>query len=114
MNAKHTHGPWNIEYGTAQQGDGNWIVDSDDNGTLSRLAMVAFHDEGEGETYANTHLIAAAPDLLAACAELELYISANYGLDGENVSDEVGKDSPSGAVARARAAIARATGKEQR
>jgi hypothetical protein len=64
---KHTDSPWAIHWGTAQGGDGHWIVDSQDNCELSRVAMVAFHDDKSGgETRANARLIAASPDLLAA------------------------------------------------
>ena len=63
----HTAGPWSIHWGMAQGGDGHWIVDSQDMGELSRIAMVAFHDDASGdETKQNARLIAAAPELLAA------------------------------------------------
>lgn len=70
MTAKHTPGPWNIHWGTAQSGSGHHIVDGTDHGELSRIATVLFHDDAEGETNANARLIAAAPDLLEAVDRL--------------------------------------------
>jgi len=64
---KHTSTPWDINWGTAHDGESHHIVDNKDFGDLSIIAMVKFHDDNEGETRANAHLIAAAPDLLAAC-----------------------------------------------
>lgn len=47
----------------AQGGDGHWVVDAKDHGELSRIAMVAFHDDASGdETKQNARLIAAAPN----------------------------------------------------
>ena len=63
---KHTSTPWDINWGTAHDGESHHIVDGKDFGHLSIIAMVKFHDDTEGETRANAHLIAAAPDLLAA------------------------------------------------
>jgi hypothetical protein len=64
---KHTAAPWMIHWGTAQGGEGHWIMDSQDMGELSRVAMVAFHDDANGdETRANARLMAAAPELLLA------------------------------------------------
>lgn len=71
--SKHTPAPWSIHFGMAQGGDGHWIMDSQDYGELSRIAMVAFHDDASGdETRANAKVIAAAPEMLAsliACVE---------------------------------------------
>lgn len=65
--AAHTSAPWTIHWGTAQGGEGHWIMDANDNCELSRIAMVAFHDDtSHHETRANAKLIAAAPELLAA------------------------------------------------
>ena len=79
---KHTAAPWTVHWGMAQGGDGHWIVDGSDMGDLSRVAMVAFHDETSGgETRANARLIAAAPEMLRsliACVEwLGAVVDAN-------------------------------------
>ena len=62
----HTPGPWLIEWNAAQGGEGHYITDSKDMVELSRIAAVLFHDDADGETRANAHLIAAAPQLLEA------------------------------------------------
>ena len=63
MEAKHTPGPWEAGHynGTPT------IFDSRGNGTIP-LATV--HDVTTGDPEANARLIAAAPDLLAACEAL--------------------------------------------
>ena len=71
MSALHTPGPWLTQWGAAQGGDGHHIIDTKDMGELSRIAVVLFHDDAEGETASNARLIAAAPELLAACRLVE-------------------------------------------
>ena len=61
--AAHTPGPWLIEWNAAQGGEGHYITDSKDMGELSRIAMVLFHDDADGETRANARLIAASPTM---------------------------------------------------
>ena len=61
--AAHTPAPWLIEWNAAQGGDGHYITDSTDMGELSRIAAVLFHDDADGETRANAHLIAASPTM---------------------------------------------------
>ena len=59
--SKHTDGPWEAKTGGIVQGGGK---------TLFVAPLAAFypnHVTGEAEVMANTHLAAAAPDLLAAC-----------------------------------------------
>jgi hypothetical protein len=102
----HTAGPWAIHWGMAQGGDGHWIMDTQDHGELSRVAMVAFHDDASGdETKQNARLIAAAPDLLAAL------IACHDQLDGwvmEGSLDPL----DAAAVNMAREAIGKAVGTE--
>ncbi len=103
----HTAAPWSIEWGTAQGGDGHWVVDSQDLGPLSRVAMVAFHDDkNDGETKANARLIAAAPELLeaiiACCDQLDGWVMEG-SLDPADAA----------AVRLARGAISKATGVEK-
>ena len=69
--AAHTPAPWLIEWNVAQGGEGHYITDSKDMAELSRIAVVLFHDDAEGETASNARLIAAAPELLAACRLVE-------------------------------------------
>ena len=58
-----TPGPWLIEWNAAQGGEGHYITDSKDMVELSRIAAVLFHDDADGETRANAHLIAASPTM---------------------------------------------------
>jgi hypothetical protein len=81
---KHTAAPWTIHWGMAQGGDGHWIMDAQDHGELSRIAMVAFHDDTSGdETRANAKVIGAAPELLAAlmicCDQLAGWVDSGSG-----------------------------------
>jgi hypothetical protein len=87
----HTRGPW------YRDNFGN-LIDSDGHSILFRgVAMVTSGPRvSEGE--ANSTLISAAPDLLAACARLV----RQYGSDGTAYSG----DHP---IAIAREAIAKAT-----
>ena len=81
--AAHTSGPWLIEWNAAQGGEGHYITDSVDMVEFSRIAAVLFHDDADGETRANAHLIASAPDLLEAlqttAANLRSWKAANGG-----------------------------------
>lgn len=106
VETSHTAAPWTIHWNMAQGGDGHWIMDAQDHGELSRVAMVAFHDDQSGdETRSNARLIAAAPDLLAAL------IACHDQLDGwlmEGSSDPL----DAAAVRMAREAIGKAVGVE--
>ena len=81
--AAHTPAPWLIEWNAAQGGEGHYIKDSQDTGELSRIAVVLFHDDADGETRANARLLAAAPQLLEAlqttAANLRSWKAANGG-----------------------------------
>ena len=95
---KHTPGPWNLQLGTA----GDWRVDRSTSewNICGRLSTV---EHMERESFANAHLIAAAPDLLEALedarAQLEAY---EEELSGEHFNDT-----------RINAAIAKAKGEDQ-
>lgn len=109
--ARHTPGPW--KSGSARTGrvfgaDGYEIcdptqgphlhVDYDSDAGHWATTPGAYVDRTDEEIEANAHLIAAAPDLLAACVEL---------IRGDGTSDSVQR-----AIDLARAAIARAEGGE--
>jgi hypothetical protein len=89
---KHTPGPWNIEFSSLEGNIKRWYVVGDDGNPIARV----FEDERAGPTQ-KTYLIAAAPELLEALQEL-------LGCDKTKTSI--------GAVMRARAAIAKATGEQ--
>ena len=66
---KHTPGPWRVEWGMHQDGDGHFITCATDQTGLDAVAKVMFHDDHEGETKANALLLHAAPDMLRALRE---------------------------------------------
>lgn len=109
---------------------GPWVADCDgvimpEHGTRWHIASVLSgwpHQPGVNEAGENARLIAAAPDLLEALIKLErqcvqLYRAAtpggNYGAnrDGRNLNQSAFADNDP-AVQGARAAIAKATGKD--
>jgi hypothetical protein len=68
---KHTPGPWVDQCGHIH-GAGNVAVATiDDNMSDERVREGSTLYPGQPEGQANAHLIAAAPDLLAACENLE-------------------------------------------
>jgi len=99
MRGDHTPGPWQAEM-PDMFGDIN-IVLRDDTEDCRAIACAVCNLRPGRETFANSRLIAAAPDLLAA---LENAI-ALYGKDGGPWN--VPRD-PGGWLDRARAAIAKA------
>jgi hypothetical protein len=97
----HTPGPWKL---TEETTIGRPCI----TGRIGLIAMLAVHDVGDAEwdaDTANARLIAAAPDLLAAC---EAVLS---NLD--HLSDVWGQEGVTRTVQdRLRAAIAKAKGGE--
>lgn len=87
MTQAHTPGPWTI----LNRGYKSHITDADMNWNAEIV--------GPGHT-ANAHLIAAAPDLLAALEEIESLPVDDYGC----------REIPPGFLDKARAAIAKAKG----
>ena len=87
----HTPGPWAItdDFIGVHDEQGRCIADMDSEGAP---------DIGYGESLANAHLIAAAPDLLAALSNIILSSDANCG------------DSLANAIEAARVAITKAKG----
>lgn len=83
---QHTPGPWHI-------GQANWVVSGDKSIPIAKVGQA--HAEN-GEQEANTRLIAAAPDLLAAAKRI--------------IYPDGGRDYPDGQEALARA-IAKAEGR---
>ena len=82
MAAKHTPGPW------ASVGERNCFIRDKYNGPVATI-------QPRAETEANAHLIAAAPELLAA---LQLVLKHYQEVDGDVIAPQV------------RAAIAKAKG----
>lgn len=72
---QHTPGPWTFERSVAGDGIATQTIKASGNNTL---AYTAFGNVGEAECLANASLIAASPDLLAACQRMAR-ASENHG-----------------------------------
>ena len=97
-NAQHTKGPWNLEKHAVEL---CYLVRNDEYG-MATLATVSSGKREDGTSGdANARLIAAAPDLLAACQEALDYLGRiDEGSEGCELRDSL------------RAAIAKAEGRE--
>ena len=96
---KHTPGPWEVEVGSAMLAD-NGVA------SLGRLRVVAVTPVLYENAQADAHLIAAAPELLAACRAM---VSWNdFAADEDSGLESLYEE----AIRRARAAIAKAEGSE--
>ena len=95
--ADHTPGPWHV--------CGDMIRSTVSNAAMRSVAKVYVSQmHGKPEAAANARLIAAAPDLLAACRAIEPHIASNHPVtDNEHPYLT--------AVRQLRAAIDRAEGK---
>lgn len=122
-NAKHTTGPWKVEKELTAK-SWQWLI-AMDAGERGRGIGIAetLPTIGGGAELANAVLIAAAPELLEACKNLLTLtqILANDEYDDEalvefEVFSEITKSTRrlalSDELAKARAAIAKATGAE--
>lgn len=81
MSAKHTPGPWKVWHGGGPN-DGYFTIGSDmehRGGIVAEYTVPA--PRPDGEVQANARLIAAAPDLLAACQGLLSPTCTIYGRD---------------------------------
>jgi hypothetical protein len=80
MSEKHTPGPWVIE----QNGPAFDLLTADHADHFA--IIVGMTSNGTGELEANARLIAAAPDLLAACKAAKRYmVQGESGPDGFTV-----------------------------
>lgn len=109
MSAKHSKGPWEI-VDLAEESFGKVlfsIVGKSDPITPPFYRDIAqvIHRNGKDVTRANAHLIAAAPDLLAALQGYVDAIAFGGGTDKQSIMDAIRK-----ADDIARAAIAKAEG----
>lgn len=94
LDFRHTPGPW-VCYADLPSVDPNWHIVT--NASRMRVLANVHIEPGNAVDEANARLITAAPELLAACR----YI-VEAGENGDEVT----------AIAKARAAIAKATGIE--
>lgn len=100
----HTPGPWVVGGASGNEGEAREIVAA--SRTIAWSASTWDEDEGDvvtEEDDANAHLIAAAPDLLAALKELVDYD------EGSNEPGEFGYE----ILQRCKAAIAKAEGRSE-
>ncbi len=101
MMAEHTPGPW-----SAQMDAGDWIgveAVTGDGDLVRREICTCLTDDDDREDRANARLIAAAPDLLAAC---ELFVAIDLTIDSFGEWLELRRTQ-----GEARQAIAKACGK---
>jgi hypothetical protein len=100
MTTQHTPGPWSVT-------DSHYPSFKEISGPSFKISVVMWAtdltEDDYQKRYADLHLIAAAPDLLEALQDL-------FDADMEHVLMGDGKDDQIEAIAKARAAIAKATG----
>ena len=107
MSTKHTPGPWlSAEYGNYGDYDGKCRVILGDGGDIRTAVVLGFDSE---ENQANALLIAAAPELLEALAELMRNFPTDFDMT-EAGWDRSDIDKACSAHDKARAAYAKATG----
>ncbi len=92
----HTPGPWHVKAGQSCQ----HVVSED--GYFS-TGCISF----DGQSDANARLIATAPELLAACREVDAFVA----IDEKDGSDGLWTDDYRALVEIVRAAIAKAEGR---
>jgi len=95
-NAKHTPGTWFITPDTTNK-NGDYAVWTDD----SPFSIATVHGSGNSQALANAALIAAAPDLLAAC---ELVLKNGYRMpcQGQDDGDKIIMRDLAAAIAKAK------------
>src|SRR5690606_804850 len=96
MTTKHTPGPWAVRYDYVVQ------APSFDDGRLAPVAQPYGVNSDGTDLFANARLIAAAPELLAALTEAEVFMA---GFEGDELQDGIDAK-----LQQARAAIAKALG----
>jgi hypothetical protein len=103
-----TLAPWSICW-TVENGErtGGHIVGDDGKGSTAPICNVHFFPRvrDPGETQANLHLMAAAPDLLKACRLADWVFGSWAGAEDHPEERE--------AIAMLRAAIAKADGRQR-
>lgn len=114
MQTQHTPGPWHV----FQPSGGHLFI----NAGLARVARIEDQKLPAEEAKANAQLIAAAPELLAALQEIQSRLEAMQQCNGWKYWEQRG-DTPNvlewvagpvvNSLESARAAITKATGKEQ-
>lgn len=104
--AKHTAGPWSANFARINGEAMGWHITASPEGSLHAIALdgdSSSNRRAPAELEANGHLIAAAPDLLAALESCRKELSAWMRDHGDDIKTQE-------AVSAARAAKAKATG----
>lgn len=106
MTTAHTPGPWTVQpHGREPDHEYGWTIKGSNGSDAAAIPYMGWHDRKTHERYeANAHLVAAAPDLLAACKEMDaVFVNVN----GSSI-DFAKTIELEGAMVGIRAAIARA------
>ena len=86
MEAKHTPGPWKLNTdGDTGMNDSGCILDSVGHVIVTDIYGTYKNGRTTGEAEANARLIAAAPDLLAACEAAKKYLEPDLVEPGRTV-----------------------------
>lgn len=94
---KHTPGPWKIVYGGMPNDEGFGIASNNANsprGIVAECWPATALREDRPRIAADAALIAAAPDLLAACESALDAIDGNYAEVGEQLRAAIAKATP--------------------
>lgn len=107
--SKHTPGPWTAHVPYPATNPRYAVTASYPNGLTFEVAVASMGDWSMAEARANATLIAAAPELLEALRGIVQELD-EFGFINSQDNDPDGGESP--AIGTARAAIAKATGKQ--
>lgn len=88
--AQHTPGPWHVDEcrtpnGVVYEVNSVAVLAGDDEGEPAIVNIAECCDFTDGQAEANAHLLAAAPDLLAACKAAR---DAIAGIEDDELVDE--------------------------
>jgi hypothetical protein len=98
---KHTPGPWQVEYYTGDHGRPTVVKKTPGRvGNPISAVTILFTHDGDAVTEANARLIAAAPDLLAACIQALSSIEVDEESHLRQVVGDVLREAIAKAVAR--------------
>jgi hypothetical protein len=104
VSGQHTPGPWHATDQIERTYEGNIVRAGDpERGTIVAIACDFNRFDGDDERVANARLISAAPDLLDSCEALLRF--------NEELCEDVSVSTHYPGAERARAAIAKATGR---
>lgn len=85
MSGKHTPEPWRASKDIDTRGRHGWRIDSESRSLMAWAAWPSEAERDSEEAEATIRLMTAAPKLLAALKECELFLRV-YGLDHPNIA----------------------------